>query len=225
MRHLCSLSFPLFFSLFFVFSQATAQKSFDERYILSSGFTALMDFTQGPSFSNRDSTKVLSGSGFSLISYTITPRINLYEFSEHAALSLETPLSLSLHISTLGLGSVNVPVMVSYNYGAVATHYTARSNGFAAGAGLEYNQIGLLKFIPEEGVKPRHAWVQPVVAMAYRYRGRRYKAKEFNLKIGYGQSERVPLKQTDLPRQTTSSSMVNNPTLSVKFSFVRYINK
>lgn len=223
MKRLFFLALPCLSAFLFLSSRTTAQSSFDERYLLSSGFTAVTDFTKAPSFANADSTKVLAGSGFSLLSYTITPRISLFEFSEHAALSLETPLSLSLHVSTLGLGSVNVPVLLAYNYGTVATRQTAMAHGFSAGLGVEYTQIGLLKFTQEESVKPRYSWVQPVLAMAYRYRGRRYKAKEINLKMGYAEAERVLLKGTDATLRTIHNP-VTNRTLSLKVSFVRYVN-
>jgi hypothetical protein len=221
-------SFLLFLSclpvLIISFTPATAQVSFDERYTLSKGFTALMDFSQGPAFLNHDSTRFMTGSGFSLLTYTINPRINLFEFSEQAAISIETPLSLALHISPLGIGSVNVPVILAYNYGAVATHYSSLSKGFSAGIGMEYTQIGLLRFPVEEGVSPRYAWFQPTMVMGYRYRGRRQKAKELNVKVGYGQPDRLPLKVTNDLQQTIGNRMVASPTVSVKVSFVRYIN-
>lgn len=214
---------PVILSLLLLTSRATAQTSFDERYTFSKGFTALTDFTKSPSFPNQDSTQVFHVNGFSLFSYTINPRINLYELSERSSVSVETPMSLSLHISPLGVGAVNVPVVLSYNYGTVATHYSGMSKGFSAGLGLEYTQVGLLKFKQEDGITPKYAWMQPVLVMGYRYRTKRYKAKEINLKVGYGEAERVPLKQTDALSQTSSSSVANR-TMSLKISFVRYLN-
>ena len=224
MTRRCSLSLVFSAILLLLTSRVSAQTSFDERYTFSKGFTALTDFTKSPSFPNRDSSQVLHVNGFSLLSYTINPRLNLYEFSERSSVSVETPMSLSLHISPLGIGSVNVPVILAYNYGTVATHYSGMSKGFSAGLGLEYTQVGLLKLKQEEGVAPKYSWMQPVMVMGYRYRTRRYKAKEINLKVGYGEAERVPLKQTDALMQTINSRSMPNRTMSLKISFVRYIN-
>ncbi|CAN5839240.1 hypothetical protein BH24BAC1_BH24BAC1_17950 [soil metagenome] len=218
-----SLSLALAAILLLLTARASAQTSFDDRYTFSKGFTALTDFTKSPSFPNQDSTQVLHVNGFSLLSYTINPRLNLYAFSERSSVSVETPISLSLHISPLGVGAVNVPVILAYNYGTVATHYSGMSKGFSAGLGLEYTQVGLVKFKPEEGIVPKYSWMQPVMVMGYRYRTKRYKAKEINLKVGYGEAERVALKPTDaLPHSGNSS--VANRTMSLKLSFVRYIN-
>jgi hypothetical protein len=210
-------------SLLLLTYRATAQTSFDERYTFSKGFTALTDFTKSPSLPNQDSTQVLHVTGFSLLSYTINPRINLYDFSERSSVSIETPMSLSLHISPLGLGAVNVPVILAYNYGTEATHYSGMSKGFSAGLGVEYTQVALLKLKQEEGIAPKYAWVQPVMVLGYRYRTKRYKAKEINLKVGYGESERVPLKVSDASLRT-SNTWEPNRTMSLKLSFVRYIH-
>lgn len=132
----------------------------------------------------------------SFYSIGITPRYNLKELSDKAAIALSAPLSIGFGNSgaanndvngAQGFGNFQLPLLLNLYYGAEATNRSVEDFGLNIGAGLELNKIGIFNFGTMGAEEPNNkAWIMTSIqAGAQFYRG--YSPVEVNLKYGFGQ--------------------------------------
>ena len=133
-------------------------------------------------------------------------RFNVYDFSDEQ--------SITLHIDLVGTGFVSsgllnetrlpdlgfalqVPVVVNFNIGHMATKASTASKGFGFGLGVEINRVfSLLEqstFYSEAATRgfaqtATASFVQPVFNFGYRYWNGNDLARELNVQFGYGKS-------------------------------------
>jgi hypothetical protein len=208
---LAGLAIALSFSSF----SASAQ-SFQDRYFKGAGFS-FFDVMQGPLTTSSDSSEVYSASNVSIISLSFTQRLNLIELGNNSSFSADLPLTAGF--GSAGL-SIVAPFTINYNLGNISTYNSDSNKGFMIGAGMEY--IFLAKNGPDnEGVENvKKSWVQPVGNIAYRFWNKANKAREVNLKVGYG-STSAPMRATNFP---VTYETVTQPTYSFRLSFTQYFN-
>jgi len=152
---------------------------------------------------NYDNTTVTTTNttnfkSYDILTFIYRARYNLTEFNNNASLSLSA-------IPAIGLGgplngnngglSLNIPLIVDYNIGNVATYTADQDKGFVVGVGIEYTKAPLIggsitissaSNQGESNIVLQSGWVEPVLELGYRYWNKNNKAKEFNLKVGYG---------------------------------------
>ncbi|HXP53199.1 MAG TPA: hypothetical protein VN922_24865 [Bacteroidia bacterium] len=135
-------------------------------------------------------------------------RYNITEMNNNMSLSVSVFPGLGLSASTStfngdnssasgGTGALflNIPVFIDLNIGNVATYSSDQDKGFVVGLGIEYTKAPLLATNPTGYIDARgdtgplvitSGWIEPVIELGYRYWNKKNKAKEFNLKFGYG---------------------------------------
>jgi hypothetical protein len=132
----------------------------------------------------------------SFYSIGITPRYNLQELSDKAAIAVSAPLSIGFGNSgaansdvngAQGFGNFQLPLLLHLYYGAEATNRSDEDFGLNIGAGLELNKIGIFNFGTVGTEQPNNkAWIMPSIqAGAQFYRG--YSPVEVSIKYGFGQ--------------------------------------
>lgn len=132
----------------------------------------------------------------SFYSIGITPRYNIQEFSNKAAIAVSAPLSIGFGNSgaanndvngAQGFGNFQLPLLLHLYYGAEATNRSDEDFGLNIGAGFELNKIGIFNFGTTGAEQPNNkAWIMPSIQVgAQFYRG--YSPVEVNVKYGFGQ--------------------------------------
>lgn len=135
-------------------------------------------------------------------------RINLYEPNDLQ--------SVSLHVDVVGTGflssgyiredrlvdlglALQIPVVVNYNWGHMATRSSSAERGFGVGLGVEINRVYSLLEASEfyETASERGfaqigsaSFVQPVVNFGYRYWNKNDRPRELNIQFGFGKMYR-----------------------------------
>jgi hypothetical protein len=182
---------------------------YQNRLFLGISSTFFVDFITGPlTYGEIITKKVINNvptdvadpiaqqTGYqAFYSLGITPRYNIKEITNNAAIALSSPMSFGFGNSgpanqdvngTQGFGNLQLPILLNLYYGAEATNRTEVDFGISFGAGLEVNKIGVINLGNIGGEQPANkAWVMPAIqAGAQFYRG--YSPVEVNIKYGFG---------------------------------------
>ncbi len=117
-------------------------------------------------------------------------RYILKELDAEKSICLDASPSLGLTITSKGLGSLEVPVLISYNTGTAATSNSKQDNGFGIGLGVHLVKLGLIQGFSLEESNTRQTiartlYVQPAATLTYRYFNDNDNAREWSLKLGY----------------------------------------
>jgi hypothetical protein len=209
--------FLLLFSFYALSTSQVKAQSLNDRFFIGWGYS-YFDYMSGKlasqyKYLTSAEPRIIFGLGASL-----NMGFNLVEFNENNSLSLNSPITGIFGIGGTGF---SIPLTVNYNRGNISTYRTDKVKGLTIGAGAEYNYIGFPYLnVDTEYEKGTRAWVQPVVNIGYRYWDYRNRAREVNLKVGYGTSSYTAVESYDSDILTT----VNTPTVSFRLSFVRYFN-
>lgn len=104
---------------------------------------------QSSLFSHSIGGGVFSTRGFLGVSAVYTPRVNFLQFSQRSVIALETSIAPGLHIgdnynnnmggNSTSIFMLNVPVLLSWNYGNAATNKAHDKAGFFAGIGWGFH--------------------------------------------------------------------------------------
>jgi hypothetical protein len=158
-------------------------------------------------------------------------RVNVYNIDDDHSVSVQVdvlasiyldPQTLATNFFTMSTGSgLQIPIVVNYNIGHMATKNSVSDRGYAIGLGLEINRmsyrsttiendISFFSFDPNILEINTGVWMQPVLNLGYRYWKGDTKAREANLQIGWGYLDRL----------STGSSFRPN----VRLSLHKYIN-
>lgn len=133
-------------------------------------------------------------------------RMNLYDFSDQKSISLHVDfvgtgylgsgLIKEEQLGDLGL-ALQIPIVVNFNFGHMATSQSPSSHGFGVGLGVEINRVYsliektvLYTIAADRGFLQAGSasFVQPVVNFGYRYWNSNDKARELNLQFGFGKA-------------------------------------
>ena len=131
----------------------------------------------------------------SFFSIGITPRYNLQELSNKAAIALSAPVSFGFGssgsankdvVGAQGFGNIQIPLLLNLYYGAEATNKVDEDFGLNVGAGFELNKIGILNLGTVGVERPSNrAWIMPTVQAGVQfYRG--YSPVEVHIIDGFG---------------------------------------
>jgi len=177
-------------------------------------------YTYGANITNVD---VAQDAGFSYFSMYYRFRYNVHEMNENLSLGLSATPDLGLSVGEYGLGYFNLPFQVELGFGAGATYNSSSDAGGYVGFGIEMNKLSIIDLSgpadPNENVaKPKNFWVQPLISGGYRYWNKKNKMKEVNFKLGFG------AKSDKIPVTSTTSSNVKYPVITVRLSWVSFLN-
>lgn len=133
-------------------------------------------------------------------------RVNVYDISAEQSITLQIDLVGSGFVSSGVLNpshspdigvALQIPIVVNFNMGHMATPKSTSSHGFGVGLGVEINRVfSLLELSSfyEEANKRGFAqtapasFAQPVLNLGYRYWNGRDLARELNFQLGIGKS-------------------------------------
>ena len=133
---------------------------------------------------------------YNIISLGLEPRYNLKEFDDNTALTLASPVSFGIGVTTpvdpdklevngsSGFGSIQIPIILKLFLGNGSTYNTEKDFGFNIGGGLELNKIGLIN-LSGESDKFNKAFVMPCVTAGILFM-RGDSPLEVNFKYGFG---------------------------------------
>ncbi len=177
-------------------SDISAQ-SFKDRSFHTIGTTYFTDYYASPlvayerSFFSGDETQYETPWGFSIMTFAYKYRFNIVELSDNIAFSTSINPALAVTASSVGMGSINVPLQLNMEFGAGSTYNTTANMGGYLGAGLEWNKVGLVNYdLFDAGDIPHDAefqtmWMQPVISAGIRYWSASNVLKEIELKYGW----------------------------------------
>ena len=173
---------------------------------------------------------------FNIISLGLEPRYNLKEFDENSSLSISAPVSFGIGSSfsaagddlivrgVEGFGSIQIPLLLKYNIGNGSTYTTQKDFGFSAGAGLEFNKIGLIN-LTAESKKYNKGFVLPSFSAGVTFM-RGNSPMEINFKYAFGELRSQETDTQDDPLKDNSGVLYKRSTRaqSIKLSFVYLMN-
>jgi len=183
---------------------------------------------------------VSNSTEISFLSFYYTPRINLYEKETDFSLGLDIPIGVHLNgseknfqgsykefsgstsypnLSILYLGSVSVPIYLTFNFGVGSTYNCIKDRGLSLGVGLDTRIFGFQEVQDSYGdvlnVEFQKVAVMPGIMVAYRY-WRNDKAKEIKLKMSYAVSK--------IPSELDNDNLALKNGLALSLSFNRFLN-
>jgi len=194
-------------------SSGSSNSANNSKLFMAWGFSPALSFECSPSFAYTAYSQISNypAAGYTYEQNTVQApghftwdefvfiykvRYNLKEYDANHSLSLSVLPAIGAGESFQGgLGSFNIPLMIEYNSGNVATYTSDQDKGIVLGVGIEYTNAPLLALYAITAydangnivtISQHTGWVEPVAEFGYRYWNKRNKAKEFNIKFGYG---------------------------------------
>jgi hypothetical protein len=179
---------------------------FHRGWIIGNYSSAPFYFAPDTTFNQIDDTISYKNSGGLQLGLNWGGRVNLYDISDEKSVTLHVDLVGSAFVSSgilngtrlpdVGL-ALQIPIVVNYNIGHMATKSSTASRGFGFGVGVEINRVfSLLEQTPfyaeaaQRGFSQTASasFVQPVMNFGYRYWNRNDLARELNIQFGFGKS-------------------------------------
>ncbi len=156
-------------------------------------------------------------SSFSYYTLIYNLRFNPVEFGEDMGIGINIAPAFAFSASEDGIGNINFPGYLTLNFGAGSTYETAKNFGYYLGAGLEYNQLFVIKYDDNFGLedpveKPITTWTQPMVIAGIRWWSKNNVLKELSFKYGFGSN----------PKEASGSNVISPKTFQL--SFGRFLN-
>jgi hypothetical protein len=177
---------------------ATAQ---NDAVFHSLGWTVYLDYMQGPpqsytvpaSQGSPARTEYRQEQGVSLFTMVYNFRYNLKELSSDAAISLSASPALGFYTSlnddgSGGIGHINLPIALGWEYGAGSTYNSAKSTGTFIRAGWEYTSAPLFSPDGDESSDLKKSWGALSLQSGIRYYNKKNRMREINLKYFRGGS-------------------------------------
>jgi len=219
-------------------SSSSNSFSDDPRWYFSFGISAYSDYISGkptrvPVYDSihefkSDYFEPHQYSNINLFTFTYSIRYNIYRINDDHSLSLNMPIALGLNSilcddGSRGFLSLSVPLMLEFNSGAASNFSTLKWKGWMVGVGAEFNVFPLVSkeqysyqdaSLNVQTLKADHQWIQPAAEVAYRWINTDQNTREINLKVGYGNSEKV----TEVDKVSTFQPF------SAKLTYIFFIN-
>ena len=191
------------------FIQGYGQTPKVKRFFISHGISIGSEYFS--SLKRIDTNKYFNR-GLTLAGYTLNTRLIIAEVNNNTSVSLDAPLSLAASVSSAGFGSISVPIMLSFNFGNIATSTADKDKGIVLGFGAQYINSAILQ---KADLNPflKKSWIQPCMNLGYRYWNKRNKAREINLKLAYNPGQLV---------QTSKEEMGSTKTFLVRIAYIFY---
>jgi hypothetical protein len=202
----------------------------NERIFHSTGFSIYTDYMQAPVTTYTKNPGTIDevsyagqNSGLSIFTFIYNFRYNIMEISDNAALTGSIIPALGLYLSdgyagNTGIGSLNIPLMAGYEFGAGSTYNSTANMGGFIRFGVEWTKAPL--FVSSEGgtddVEFESSWVEPVVQGGVRYWNKRNKLREIHIKYGFGSG--APDGVNDENGNSLGSAM------SIRLSWMLFLN-
>ena len=173
-------------------SFASEKKVDDEKKICIRewGWAFMTDYCQAPVFTytytasyGQKDTATYQGMGIGIASFHWGFRFNLRKFSDDNALSLSLNPGFALGPwldrgikDGVGVGMINMPLLISYDMGAGATYGSIKDRGGFIAGGVEFYKTPII-FVTnhfllnnhDPNLKKRSLWMEPVLNVGYRY--------------------------------------------------------
>ena len=249
--------FSLFIFLLFFASLPLQSQSFKDKFFIALGYTAFLDYAVMPanySLYEVQATGVNQLKGvfnshnsgpLSVYTYGAKFRYNIAEMNENSSLSIHAFPALGISIgdnydgSSANIGSLSIPLMLSFNTGNVATYKASKNKGFGIAAGIEFFHGGIISkkptpvehyytdlqgnqqiliFTDEEKLSTLFV---PAFELSYRYWNKSNKAYEFSLLFTLGSNSDLS------PPSPFTSVEVNKSTetpLHIRLMWSKYLN-
>ena len=130
---------------------------------------------------------------YSFLSLIYTLRLNIYEFSVNNTIGINASPSFGLSVSDYGYLSFNLPIYLTYNFGAGSIYGSEKNKGVYFGLGYEFTRINIITtdkytigFASSfEDVVPQNSWHQPILITGYRWLSKKDKLWEVSFKYGW----------------------------------------
>jgi len=169
----------------------------NEKIFHSTGFSVYTDFMQAPatkytvSDGITEKTYADQYSGVSIFTFIYNFRYNLVELSDNAAVTANVTPALGVFFTTnddeSGFGSLNIPLMAGYEFGAGSTYNSTANMGGFFRFGVEWTKAPLFITTENESdIEFESSWVEPVVMGGVRYWNKKNKLREIHIKYGFG---------------------------------------
>jgi len=200
----------LFFALFIACATAQGQSPImlHRGWVIGNYTGAPFYYAPSPQWQAIDDTMSYKNNRGLQLGLNWGGRINLYELNDLQSVSLHIDLVGTGYISSgfirddrqadLGL-ALQIPVVVNYNWGHMATRSSSAERGFGVGFGVEINRVfstlestELYETANRRGFTQTASasFVQPVVNFGYRYWNKNDRPRELNLQFGFGKMYR-----------------------------------
>jgi hypothetical protein len=191
MKFLATLSLALLTSV------ASAQS---DAVFHSVGWTVYLDYMKAPAYSypvelsnGEIGESYDQSSGISLFTFLYNFRYNVKELSDDAVISLSATPAFGLYTEVSdnqsGVGHINLPIALGWEYGAGSTYNSAKSKGTFIRAGWEFTHAPLFGFEEIENRDIKKSWGALSLQTGLRYYNRKNRMRELNLKYARGSSE------------------------------------
>lgn len=205
----------------------TAASAQNDAVFHSVGWTVYLDYIKGApntytyeDFDGNTVTGYSQQSGVSLFTFLYNFRYNVKELSDDAVISLSATPAIGLYTDVSsdasGIGHINLPIALGWEYGAGSTYNSAKSMGTFIRAGWEYTNAPLFGF-EETNVDIKRSWGALSLQTGLRYYNRKNRMRELNLKYASGPSGLAP---TD----GNNSVPVEKRAWAIRFAWVFILN-
>jgi hypothetical protein len=244
---ICITSLVLLISCYNSFAQGVK-----DRFFIALGWTVIADYAILPTSNklinvSNNSLNQLEGGylavnqyAVSLGTYAAKFRLNIADFSDNSSLSIHVQPALGLCLgSGENIGSLSIPLMLSFNTGNISTYKTSKNSGFGIGLGLEYFNGGLIKNIEkaedltyydqlgnpqiiQDNYKPDFTNLfAPAFELSYRFWNKSNAAKEISFMVGLGSKNELETANTF---QSISQSGDAKTPMHFRLLFSKYLN-
>lgn len=230
----------------------TFAQSVKDRFFIALGWTVIADYAVLPTSNklinvSNNSLNQLEGGylavnqyAVSLGTYAAKFRFNVIDFNDNSSLSMHVQPALGLCLgSGENIGSLSIPLMLSFNTGNISTYKTSKNSGFGIGIGLEYFNGGLIKNIEkaedliyydqlgnsqiiQDDYKPDFTNLfAPAFELSYRFWNKSNSAKEISFMVGLGSKKEL---ETAGTFQTVTQSGDAKTPMHFRLLFSKYLN-
>jgi hypothetical protein len=114
---------------------------------------------------------------YSLFYIGYNSRYVIKKLSKDQTICIEISPSLDANTSNFGLGSIELPIFISYNFGAASNYNCKRKKGFAIGLGMQYLRLNVIEDnsggSSQNNIKIKNNYIQKIAVINYRFLNRK----------------------------------------------------
>lgn len=182
-------------------------KNFKDHFFLGFVSSYYIDFVSSPlqivdfsrelqgGFTTPDTAIPFQTRYIALFSIGVEARYNFYEHGDNLAFAISMPVTMGFGEAipqnedvegASGYSNIQIPMLLKTYYGTHSTYRNSSEFGVSAGAGFEYNKLGLIATDGREKVKDANkGWIMPVFSLSAHF-WRNNAPIEINFKYGKG---------------------------------------
>lgn len=231
-------------------------QEFKDRFFIGLGYTAVLDYARLPATNQLDniymdgnklvgSYKANSPNSISYFTYAAKFRYNIVDLNDDASIGIHVQPALGISVSysntsdQTSIGSLSIPIMVSYNTGNISTYKTSKNKGFGISLGVEYFNGGLIntstnndlsytdalgnyQTYTQTSSNKTTALLVPSFELNYRYWNKSNKAKELSLLVSLGKKQSL---ETDTKTfQEINQTGSAKGAMHIRLMWTKYLN-